>query len=209
VIEGALVETTPDRAPLPRDEVDMKATSILLNAITGVLVTCALVVSVTVIRTAHEVSSAESSRPAPSRHVAAWESLLKNRTPSLGAFPSAVHIVEFSDYQCPYCRGLEEVLQRLVKDHPGTVAVIRYDFPLTKIHQYAYPAAIAAECAAEQGVYERYQSLLFENGAHLGDVNWMRLAEQANIRSPKSFSDCFRQQRTAARVDHDKEIGEK
>jgi protein-disulfide isomerase len=175
------------------------------NLVTGVLVVCAVVVTFSVWRT-YRLASATSYLP-PTRRISGWDSLGNDREPSLGAPSSAVRIVEFSDYECRFCRQLEGNLQELVRIYPGAVQVKRYEFPLTDIHPHAYQAAIAAECAAEQGVYEPYQVLLFENGADLGKADWIALAQQAGVPKLPAFSLCVLQQQTREIVSADQEVG--
>lgn len=126
----------------------------------------------------------------------------------MGDASAPVKIVEFSDFECPYCRAMEPKLRTLIKDHPDEIALIRYAFPMSSVHQYAYNAAIAAKCAGLQGVYGRYQSLLFENGAHLGAVKWVKLAGQAGVSDLNLFSSCVRQRKSAALVAKDLSVAE-
>jgi protein-disulfide isomerase len=87
--------------------------------------------------------------------------------PRLGPDNAAITIVEFSDYECPYCRKFHsEVFHQLMDDYPDQIQFVYRDFPLTSIHPNAFDAAMAANCAGEQDVYWQYHDLLF--GASLG-----------------------------------------
>jgi protein-disulfide isomerase len=88
-----------------------------------------------------------------------------------------VTIVEFSDYQCPYCaRFWSDTLPQIQKEYidTGKVKLVFRDFPLESIHPNALPAAIAAECVKEKGgdkAYYQYHDKLFANSQSLTDAN--------------------------------------
>jgi len=77
-----------------------------------------------------------------------------------GPAAAPVTIFEWSDYECPYCRRAQEVLQRLQGEFPDTVRIVFKDFPL-RSHPNAVPAANAARCAGAQDRYWEYHDLLF------------------------------------------------
>ncbi len=84
--------------------------------------------------------------------------------PVLGDPNAPVTIIEFSDYQCPFCRRFWQQTLPLIKQNfidTGKVKLVYRDFPLN-FHQYAQKAAEAAECAGEQGKYWEYHDILFE-----------------------------------------------
>ncbi|HSL48388.1 MAG TPA: thioredoxin domain-containing protein [Candidatus Deferrimicrobiaceae bacterium] len=77
-----------------------------------------------------------------------------------GPAGAKVTIFEWSDYECPYCKRAQEVLDRLQGEFPDTVRLVVKDFPL-RSHPNAVPAANAARCAGAQGRYWEYHDLLF------------------------------------------------
>lgn len=84
--------------------------------------------------------------------------------PSRGATSGSVVIVEFADYECPYCAAAATTINQVVQNYPQVTLYFR-NFPLTQIHPYAQKAALAAECANEQGKFWEYHDLLFANQA--------------------------------------------
>jgi protein-disulfide isomerase len=72
-----------------------------------------------------------------------------------------VTIVEFSDFQCPYCHRIEPTLKQLLARYPDQVSLSFRDFPLRQIHPQAELAAEAARCAEEQGKFWEYHDALF------------------------------------------------
>ncbi len=71
-----------------------------------------------------------------------------------------INVVEFADFQCPFCRRLHAQLKAIVGDYPGRVNFVRLHMPLPR-HERARPAARAAVCAAHQGQEEKMADLLF------------------------------------------------
>jgi protein-disulfide isomerase len=87
--------------------------------------------------------------------------------PSRGNAAAPVTIIEYSDFQCPYCRQASPTLRRIQDTYGDKVRVVWKDFPLTEIHPQAFKAAEAAHCAGEQGRYWEYHDRLFSNQAAL------------------------------------------
>ena len=73
-----------------------------------------------------------------------------------------VEIVEFSDYECPYCASNAETIKKIADEYGDQVAIIFRDFPLD-FHANAQKAAEAAECAGDQNMYWEYHDMLFAN----------------------------------------------
>src|SRR5262249_47989501 len=84
---------------------------------------------------------------------------LKN-TPIKGNSGSQVVVVEYADYECPYCQQIEPALDKLAKDYAGKIAFAYKDVPLP-MHANAQKAAEAAHCAGAQGKYWEYHDLLY------------------------------------------------
>lgn len=104
-------------------------------------------------------------RPPPEKPAAA-DLDLENYAAAMGDPNAPVTIVEFTDYQCPFCQSFsEETLPRLMSDKiaTGEVYYILKDLPLDSIHPNARPAAKAARCAGAQGFYWEMHDALFES----------------------------------------------
>jgi len=85
--------------------------------------------------------------------------------PVAGSGP--VRVVEFSDFECPFCAKMQPILQGVLAQFSGRVTHVWKDYPLP-IHKNAIGAAAAARCAHEQGKFWQYHDLLFANQAALG-----------------------------------------
>ena len=111
--------------------------------------------------------------------------------PVLGSEDAPVTIVEFSDYQCPYCqRYHSETFQQIMDVYGDQVRYVYKDLPLTSIHPEAVPAAMAAHCASDQGVFWAYHDLLFSNELGLSDNAYMTYAESLDL-DINTFADCM------------------
>ena len=90
--------------------------------------------------------------------------------PSFGPADAPIVIVEFSDYQCPYCyRWHVETYDALMAAYPGKIRFVYRNFPLTNIHQNAFPSAEAALCAGDQNAYWEFHEVLFDNYSKLNN----------------------------------------
>lgn len=176
----------------------------MANIATGILVLCAVVVTTLVVL---QYVSAHKTPDPVSGHISDFKSLLAHRPVNMGSDSATLKIIEFSDYQCPYCRQLEPNLQALIKRYPNKVAVVRYDFPLDQLHAHAYKAAIASRCAALQNVYEPFETELFK--ANLNEVNWRELAHTAKVPDIPKFWSCVSKNETASLVDADVKLANK
>ena len=108
--------------------------------------------------------------------------------PTLGAPNAAVTIIEFADYQCPYCHRAQVVVEELIRRYEGKLRLVHRDFPLGN-HPRAEPASIAARCAGEQGRFWEYHRGLLRGGSDLGDADLRRRAEALNL-DLATFASC-------------------
>ena len=110
--------------------------------------------------------------------------------PGIGPDDAPIVIVEFSDYQCPYCkRWHEQVYQPLLNEYPGKIRLVYRHLPLTSIHPDAFPAAEAAMCAGEQNAYWPYHEKLF-NGESLGSSIYTQYAQELGL-DVNAFETCI------------------
>jgi len=123
---------------------------------------------------------------------------------------ATVAIVEFSDFQCPYCVQAFRDLRDLMRSRPDVSLVFRH-FPLDaacnanlkrSLHPDACLAACAAECAGRQGRFWEYHDVLFENHEHLERESLFRYARETNL-DLASFGTCLDDPATRARVGED------
>lgn len=175
------------------------------NLTTALLVACAVVVTGAVVR--RELAPPRAAGPDMSvRRVDDWAALT-SAGQWLGKRDAPVRIVEFSDFQCPFCAKTHPVLEAVRRRHPDRVAVLYRHFPLDDIHPHARQAAVAAECAAAQGRFGEYTTALFAQQDSLGAKPWTRFAAEVGVRDPAAFNRCLSTPAPMANVDRDARAG--
>lgn len=98
-----------------------------------------------------------------------------------GSAEAPIRIVEYGDFECPYCGRLHPVLDELQRKHPEVRLVFRH-FPLRTLHPRAVPAAIVAEAAGEQGKFWEMHDMLFDNQRFLTDADLQHYAAELDVR---------------------------
>ncbi|HEY6298327.1 MAG TPA: thioredoxin domain-containing protein [Candidatus Binatus sp.] len=127
--------------------------------------------------------------------------------PQRGGDNAAVTIVEYSDFQCPYCRAVEASLRQVMKKYGDQVRLVYMDFPLA-FHQHAIEAAMAARCADEQGQFWTYHDALIENRSALSTPGLKSTAEQLGLDS-LTFDRCLDGRKYESSVIADRTQGER
>ncbi len=92
-----------------------------------------------------------------------------------------VTVLEYGDYECPYCAAAAPVLQALVDSSGGGVRLVFRHWPLYDVHPYALTAALAAEAAAAQGAYWEMHHLLFQRQDRLADADLAGYARELGL----------------------------
>jgi protein-disulfide isomerase len=123
--------------------------------------------------------------------------------PTLGRADAPVTVVEFSDYQCPFCgRFFATVLPALKSEYmdAGKVRYVFRDYPLDQLHPLARKAAEAAHCAGEQGRYWEMHDALFQNQRSLSPPQLGEHARALGLDSAR-FEECLSSGRYAAQIE--------
>lgn len=109
---------------------------------------------------------------------------------SFGPEDAPITIVEFSDFQCPFCkRWFDEVYRPLLEAYPGKIRFVYRHLPLTSIHPDALPAAEASMCAGEQDAFWEFHDKLFSSAA-LGNTVYLKYAQTLNL-NKSQFEACL------------------
>jgi protein-disulfide isomerase len=157
-----------------------------------------------------EIKALLKSRPAAAAGEPQNIVLNIDKAPFKGDKNAKLTLVEFSDYQCPFCaRHVTQTLPQLEADYikTGKVKYVFYDFPLD-FHKNAFKAAEAANCAGDQGKFWQMHDLLFQNQKALeaNDIN--KYAKDLKLDMTK-FDKCLSGGKYANEVKKDIEIGQK
>jgi protein-disulfide isomerase len=122
--------------------------------------------------------------------------------PSLGAEEAGLTVVQFADFECPYSREVSNAVRRVMARYGDRVRLIYRDFPLAAIHVNAFQAAVAAECAREQGKFWPYHDKLYLNSPALGYDSLLRYGQEIGL-EPRQFERCLAENRYRSKVDAD------
>ena len=126
--------------------------------------------------------------------------------PVVGKATAPVTIVEFSDFQCPYCKGADAIIRQLRTDYGDRLRVAFKQLPLG-MHPQARGAAEAALCASDQGKYWELREWMFANPGLLKPENFIAQAAALGL-NPEPFTKCVQGHAKAASVDHDLAVAE-
>lgn len=131
--------------------------------------------------------------------------------PSLGSPDAPVTMVEFSDYQCPFCkRYISQVFPTIKKDYidTGKLRYVFRDFPIATLHPRAMKAHEAAHCAGEQNRYWEMHDILFEKSKDFSVPALERYAKEVGLNGDQ-FNDCLQTGRYASKVEKEISDGRK
>ena len=172
----------------------------MLNVALGVLSVCALVITGSLVH--REFASGSEPVVAPLESVEQWRKYAETRN-VIGPLDAPVTIVEFSDFQCPFCARLHQTLTGIRKRYPTEVRVVYRHLPLDNIHPHARTAALGAECAARQGRFTEWHDNLYQLQDSIGRVSWDWFVQRAGIRDSSAFHRCVDDPRVAEIVSRD------
>jgi protein-disulfide isomerase len=117
---------------------------------------------------------------------------------------AAIELVEYGDFECPYCRKAFGIVTRLLQTYGDNVHYVFRNFPLQNMHPHALSAAKAVEAAALQRRYWQMHELLFENQDELDDENLMSLADEIGL-NVNQFERAFKSSTVMKRIESDVE----
>jgi len=119
--------------------------------------------------------------------------------PSLGPASAPVTLVEFSDFQCPFCQRVEPTIKQVRQTYGDKVRVVWKDFPLTQIHPQAFKAGEAAHCAGDQGKFWEFHDRLFANQQALQPADLKKHAADMGL-DAAAFGACLDTSKYGERV---------
>jgi protein-disulfide isomerase len=128
-----------------------------------------------------------------------------SESPFKGAADAPVVIVEFTDFQCPYCAKLGDIFKELLKRYPGKLKIVYKSFPLSS-HKYAWKAAAAAMAAHEKGQFWPFHDRLFENHDQLNDAKLQEIRKAFGFDTPE-FEKLMKSSKVRIKIAEDKKEG--
>jgi protein-disulfide isomerase len=136
-----------------------------------------------------------TATPIPVQQIDAGDS------PFWGPAEAKVTVIEYSDFECPFCAMFHQQTYALLRETYGDrIKFVFKHLPLTSIHPNALPAALASECAREQGKFWEYHDVLFVSTDNLGQAALAEHAKTAGIANLEQFNQCFQTAKYRDRV---------
>jgi protein-disulfide isomerase len=192
----------------------MKLKDTLFLVFMGILAGCALIFTGFIVKSrffpATTPAHFQHGLVRSTRHVKNWQKL-KLTGQRAGPVDAPVQIVEFFDYQCPYCKRAQPAVKAIRKKYPKKVSVIHVNNPL-QMHQHAFGAAIAAECARriKPPIFMAYHDSLFSHQKRLGQPGFYQaMAAEVGISDSLAFARCVRMQKTAGIINTGEALAQK
>ena len=105
----------------------------------------------------------------------------------IGPGDARMVIIEFMDFNCPYCAAVVPAVDSLLAQYPAEAALVFQHFPLS---DRSLPSAVAVECAERQGQFHPMYRLLFAEQQQLGSKDWRTFAEEAGVQDIAAFDAC-------------------
>jgi protein-disulfide isomerase len=125
--------------------------------------------------------------------------------PSFGPDNAPITIVEFSDFQCPYCRRFhQDTYKALLDAYPNKIRFVYRNLPLVSLHPEAFPAAVASRCANEQNAFWPYYEKIF-SGEDMGQAVYIKYATDLGL-DVTAFQSCLASDRNNAFIQADSDF---
>jgi protein-disulfide isomerase len=134
--------------------------------------------------------------------------------PSLGDPKAVVTLVEYSDFECPVCRSLHDVLRGMLPNYAGKVRLVFKDFPIEQLHPWARTAAIAGRCAYQQDpkTFWKMYDLIYDNQEIISAANaWTKMNDYASQSGldADTFKSCMAGPEAGAAINASRANGQK
>lgn len=125
----------------------------------------------------------------------------------LGLADAPVQLIEFADFECPFCASFHKTVQSVRDRYPAQVTLTFVHYPLP-MHRFAELASRAAECAGQQGRFAEMQERLFEVQDQFGLRQWSDFASEAGVPDLMAFDSCVRSREPVLRIVEGKRLAE-
>lgn len=131
---------------------------------------------------------------------------ISRQSPALGDKKAKILIIEFGDFECPFCAELNTSFKKLKEEYQENIRIIWKDFPLYSIHTQALTAAEVARCAQKQGKFWEMHDQIFANQKNLSSDLYLALAEAVGLDKNK-FVSCVNNHETLKLIEADLKEG--
>jgi protein-disulfide isomerase len=175
--------------------------------VTSVLAACALVTTGVLLRREFISPSAPSTANNEPVYIKEWRANLGAGL-RIGPTPARIDLIEFSDFECPFCGNFYRKLKTIRAKYPNQIGVTYVHYPLP-MHRFAIPTARVAECSGDQGRFEAMHDQLFEGQDQFGLKPWDDYATAAGVPDMAAFDACIKKTDPIPRVEEGKALGAK
>jgi protein-disulfide isomerase len=165
---------------------------------TLVMVTAAIVMAAVGIRREFFPPPDPNARPS-SGFETEWRGTL-GAARAVGDSSAPITLVEFTDMQCPFCARFQKTIKKLLEKYPSQLRLAIVHFPL-EMHDHAFAAAVAVECAARQGRLTESVDVLYQHQDSLGKAPWRWFARESGVGNIPDFDACLTDTTSARVVD--------
>jgi protein-disulfide isomerase len=128
--------------------------------------------------------------------------------PTIGPETAPVTLVEFSDFQCPYCRAAAPTLKQIASKYGDKVHIVYRQYPIASLHPFAFKAAEASLCANEQGKFWPLHDRMFDDQSKLGVSDLKQQARELGM-DGKKFDACLDAGKYVEQVQNDMKEGQR
>lgn len=125
---------------------------------------------------------------------------------SIGKDGASLEIVEYGDYQCPYCGAAYPIIKEILQEYGSAIKFVFRNFPLSEMHPMARPAALTAEAAALQGKFWQMHDAIYENQDSLSPEFLQELVSDLKL-DEDVFAENIKEDKVADKIDNDFESG--
>lgn len=153
-----------------------------------------------------DIGTVGAATAGTAKKAAGGEVQLKADDPAKGGKNAAITIIEYSDFECPFCGRAAPTVKQVLSTYGDKVRVVYRDFPLS-FHPNAMNAAIAGNCAHEQDKFWEYHDVLFQNQNSLTVASLKEYAKQLGLNTAQ-FDDCLDTQKYLAAVQDDMKLAQ-
>jgi protein-disulfide isomerase len=175
------------------------------SMITATLVLCALITTGVVVYRGFLAAPKVVQQDQRPSFIKDWRNHLAIG-PRIGPSEAPVQLIEFADFECPFCASFHKEVMSLRERYPAQVALTFVHYPLP-MHRFAVSAARAAECAGEQAHFGEMCEQLFNQQDQFGLKSWNDLAAEAGIPDRATFKLCLESSAPVSRITVGHELG--
>ncbi|HEY5383503.1 MAG TPA: thioredoxin domain-containing protein [Candidatus Paceibacterota bacterium] len=187
---------------MPEEKKHRKLPSIELTPSVSIIIAGVIIAGAIIFANQHSAPVAAAVAAAPDAAASAHVAMPSASDHIIGSPSAPIVLVEYSDFQCPYCQMIYPSIKQIVQQSNGQVAWVMREFPLYQIHPNAMPAADAAECIAEQKGNDAFWTFAdddFANQSSIGPAFFSAEAQKLGV-NMATYNSCVSTHKYASKI---------